>query len=1767
MNSNSEIVQIDNLSAKEAEFIIAVSFSIAELDNLEKFFRALPDQTGMAFVLVAQNDAQDEAHSVGDTHKRFDALAKFPVLGITPAAAPLADKIYLSGDKRIGLRNGRFCELGKHTGSDSPAQGFLASLARDQKDKAAAVVLGTAGIIPAAGLIALHASGGLVLSYDELSEVLPSTVSEILYCAASLDEMPALLVQLLRNPYLLLQKTSGKDAHLTDTAISSILGLLKTVYDTDFQVYKSSIFLRRVERQLRLCQYSSVEDYFTHVSADRSALHKLYLDLQFGNPAFFQNSELLALLQHMVFPQVLQQAEHEHEIRIWVPACATGEETYSLGMLLLDVMDSHNSRKLLKIFATDINEARLKTASDGIYTASQLQNLPENLRLRYFTALEGGRFKVVAALRNRIHFSRHNLLTDVPFNGIDFIFCHSLLSLLNPEARIHALSSIFFALKLNGGLLLGTGETLQDLDRDFEKLEVHWNLYRKIEAVSTRLKLDRERFAKTRSEKNQSSESRMNRIYDILLNRHIPPGVLIDEKRQVLHIFGNVNRFLHPAAGRSSNDLAAMLDGNVKAAVTSLIYNSFNRNASLSVRNLQAQKDNSQYIDINSSFIVDPVTKIKYLLISFSESEYGEGPGVARRALSGPLSAEIQEQVQSLEKELFETRASLQTLMEQMEIANNELQARNAELQDINDVLAASNDELLSTNEELRLLNTEQRTVNEELEQKVRELDQSSTDIQNLIAASDTAIIFTDEQLGLRFYTPAATRLLQIQPECIGRPIQQLMSLIPDDDLHEVISAVQEGKADTGRQITTPQGNVLHRRVSVYNRKHNGTGGVIIVFVDITGLAKAQASLFENEQQIKQITESLQHMIWTTDPSGVNTYANAYLLNYTGVSAADLKAGSNTSLVHGDDRLKLQEQWTQALATGVGFQQACRFRRHDGVYRWFRLDAVPMRRPDGSIYQWLGSCVDIQEGKAADDQVVKVIQGAPLAILLVDTQGIIRQINRQTQLWFGYSEKELIGQEVEMLLDPSTREQHRSYLRKYMEHPQARSMGLNQALNGVRKSGETFGVEIGLNPVELGGQRYVMAFITDITLKIQAEKYLKDVNDSLEHVIEERSQALLESQRRLQLATQTAEIGVFDYDLKTSRVTYDNKMFELFGIPRTQDMAIDVAVWRSCIVEEDLDEQLRLLQASIEQKNVNLRSTYRIHRYDTGELRYIYSNRRSVTDATGKVVRVIGVNRDVTESKKVEMELRELTFSLEEKVRMRSQEVIASEHRLRQMTDTSSVLFWITDAAGKLTWVNKTWEDWTGRSMQAEIDGDWASFIHPEDRKQTISILHSHITLGESFSLEYRLLNAQGNYGWIYHQGSPLYNNDGEVEGCIGTCTDITWQKERAEEQKRIEKKLEATAKLDSLGLMAGGVAHDFNNLLTGILGNIELAQWEVNSEQPMLKTVLSDARMATLRAADLCKQMLAYSGKGQFLTENCDVNEIVRETLRFISNSIKHEVKVLTHLDEGIPSIIADKVQLQQIIMNLTINAGESITEKGVVIIRTGITTMDKENQHALVGSDTGQRDAGIFIEVRDNGIGMTPEELSHAFEPFYTTKFIGRGLGLAAVQGIVKGHGGTLVVETTKGKGTLMRVALPVFQVTKADTHGAASKKDFGWDSKILVVDDEEIVARTLHRYLEHMRVPSDYVLSGKECVSRFMQDPQCYDLVILDLTMAGMDGYETFTQIRKYNQEVKVVLISGFTEKEATRYFGSDDLAGFLPKPISEKALADIIKKLAR
>ncbi|HWK54273.1 MAG TPA: chemotaxis protein CheB [Hyphomicrobiales bacterium] len=507
------------------------------------------------------------------------------------------------------------------------------------------------------------------------------------------------------------------------------------------------------------------------------------------------------------------------------------------------------------------------------------------------------------------------------------------------------------------------------------------------------------------------------------------------------------------------------------------------------------------------------------------------------------------------------------------------------------------------------------------------------------------------------------------------------------------------------------------------------------------------------------------------------------------------------------------------------------------------------------------------------------------------------------------------------------------------------------------------------------------------------------------------------------------------------------------------------------------------------------------------------------------------------------------------------------DDHFRRMADASPVLFLIANAQGELSWINHTWQQWSGRGLAQENGRRWLAHVHPEDRPQLEAGLRRQVAHGEDLALEYRLLNAQGDYGWLYHQSNVLRGAEGEVEGFIATCTDISWQKERTAEQQRIERKLEETARLDSLGLMAGGVAHDFNNLLTGILGNIELAQWETTADQHMLKTVLHDARSATLRAADLCKQMLAYSGKGQFISENCNVNHLVRETLRFIQSSLKHDIKISIELDEQLPPILADKVQLQQVVMNLTINASESIPERGSLWIRTGRTQLELETSGSLFGGEEAAAGPAIFIEVEDTGVGMTPEEARKAFEPFYSTKFIGRGLGLSAVQGIIKGHHGLLSVDSIKGKGTLMRVVLPLQQPGMPDPKPDPLQNDKSWINRVLIVDDEEIVAGILKRYLDHLCIESDYVLNGKECIARFQQNPQHYDLVILDLTMGGMDGYDTFRHLRRYNTQVPVVLISGFTEREATRLFNPEDLAGFLPKPISERALVDMIARLKK
>jgi nitrogen-specific signal transduction histidine kinase/CheY-like chemotaxis protein len=393
----------------------------------------------------------------------------------------------------------------------------------------------------------------------------------------------------------------------------------------------------------------------------------------------------------------------------------------------------------------------------------------------------------------------------------------------------------------------------------------------------------------------------------------------------------------------------------------------------------------------------------------------------------------------------------------------------------------------------------------------------------------------------------------------------------------------------------------------------------------------------------------------------------------------------------------------------------------------------------------------------------------------------------------------------------------------------------------------------------------------------------------------------------------------------------------------------------------------------------------------------------------------------------------------------------------------------------------------------------------------------------------------------------------------LGTVMDITHQHLAEEERVRMERKLQESQKLESLGVLAGGIAHDFNNLLTGILGNASFARMDIPANSPA-QISLEQVEIASQRAAELCKQMLAYSGKGRFVVQQIDLSALVRETGDLLQVSISKNCVLKYALATDLPAIIADATQIRQIIMNLVINASEAIGDKsGVISIATGVIEADRAYLTEAHLSPNIPEGEYVFLEVSDNGIGMSAETRARIFDPFFTTKFTGRGLGLAAVLGIVRGHHGAMKVYSEVGRGTAFKLLLPCAE-GPADAAPDLPAAPLAWrgSGTMLVVDDEDTVRNTTRRMLERIGFEVLMASDGAEALEVFHREGSRIAGVLLDLTMPHLDGNATFTELRRLDPEVRVLLVSGFNEQEAVTRFAGKGLAGFLQKPFKPDTL---------
>jgi PAS domain S-box-containing protein len=626
---------------------------------------------------------------------------------------------------------------------------------------------------------------------------------------------------------------------------------------------------------------------------------------------------------------------------------------------------------------------------------------------------------------------------------------------------------------------------------------------------------------------------------------------------------------------------------------------------------------------------------------------------------------------------------------------------------------------------------------------------------------------------------------------------------------------------------------------------------------------------------------------------------------------------------------------------------------------------------------------------------------------------------------------------------------------------------------------------------------------------------------------------LRESEERFRSLADSAPIFIWTAG-PDRQIDFFNASWRNFtGRPMEEDAGYG---WTQVIHPEDLDATVTTYESSFDARTpYSMR--YRLRRHD-GQYRWIMEHGTPRYSGDGSFLGFIGACMDVHETVLAEEEIR------------------ASEERFRNLVETVPVGIWIWDGADVLL-VNSALERLLGFPRETLTRRDFiGSRMNPDDRA-LIRARAARRMAGEPVDppyVELRMTNAEGNV-LTFELHSTIVSLAGQ-RVWLNSVIDVTERHAAEAERRRLDQQMQQTQKLESLGILAGGIAHDFNNLLVAILGNAGLALIELPPESPARQTVQA-IETAAQRAADLTRQMLAYSGKGKFVVEHLNLSRVVEEMAHLLEVSVSKRAVLKYHFAPNLPPIEADATQVRQVIMNLITNASDAIGERsGVISISTGMQYADRAYlAESYLDADLPEGDY-VYIEVADTGEGMDEETRARIFDPFFTTKFTGRGLGLAAVLGIVRGHRAAIKLYSESGRGTTFKVLFPAASATAplpAPETAAAPPPvpPDGPRGTVLVVDDDETVRTVTRRMLEREGFGVILAADGAQAIETYRTTPGIA-LVIMDMTMPRMDGEECFRGLRHLDPHVRVLLTSGYNEQDATERFVGKGLAGFIQKP---------------
>jgi len=1416
--------------------IVAVGASAGGLKAFRRFLSAMPTDADLAFVLVQHLDPEHNSILPELLAKHTD----MHVVEIENRSEPRPNTVHvIPQDVLLEIRDGRFNFVSRddvHQSGRQAVDRFFKSLANQFGPRAIAIVLSGAGSDGAAGIRAVKAAGGLTIAQDEEEAEYDSmpraaategAADRVLRC----DEMAEIITRFAGHAYASPPAPSHASPESSERSVPPsslgqdelarrIVSILGQSVAFNADPYKESTICRRVHRRMSLVGISSEERYLDYLEESGREARQLARDLLISVTDFFRDTEAFDAFAGEAANAIIDAAEERAEsdddldaVRIWTPGCATGEESFSVAMILYDALHKRNSELRLQVFATDIDEDALAFARRARYSAESASRIPEQFKRRFMERLEDGRWLVKRSLRDCVTFARHNLLVDPPYGKLNCVVCRNLLIYLRRESQREAIDLFHFALSPGGVLFLGSSENPGGESSGFTPISKPNRIYRRVGRTKTYEVLQNRgrRIKETRDEAEEQAEAQKSvaereerslaeTCRQAVLKHATPAAVVVDEHQQVVFTAGDLAPYLAFGVGEPTMDLSNLLIKPLRTRVRTAVLRAQREKDPQEVR-VVLDGDDHQRRRIVSARVAsarsDSGSRSDLLVIAFRDE-----PNASDEPLTTGESVNEQ-----LERELAATKADLRDTVEQLETTNEELKSSNEEARSMNEELQSSNEELQASSEELRSLNEELTTVNVQLREKVDELEATNNDMRNLLTSTRLAVLFLDRSLCISRYTPEATRLIHVIESDIGRPVHDLRGACVDHTLLQDAEGVLEGLTPSEREVEDENGRWYARRILPYRTDEDRIAGVVVVFNDITEKKVAADTAAAKARQ--QATVARLGLRAMAEPD-LDVFLDEAIREATAVLDADFGKvlrydderddflvlaglGWNDHIVPGEalvpaaadsqggytlrapDPVVVTDLHAERRFAGpqllldhhVRSGVSCAIRPGDKPFGVIGLHSTNVRTftdDDAdfvqSVANIIASAVKLRESqrrlrraasesKRREAEIEALYQATPVGLCVFDRDLRFVRINQEMADINGFSVDAHLGRRPEELFT-SLADTALPLLQRVLD--------TGEPILNLEVTGDT--------PATRGENRTWIA--SYLPIYEEGEDAPTGVSVVVLDITERHraEAAIRDNERRLAMITSSMTEGLIISDPDGNVLEFNQAAAELHGINRDEARKAMAEFATRYTLRDEFGRETPVAQWPLaralrgERFENSLYQVVDTHR-DTAKW-FAYAGTpvyhepdEPNADQRTELQYAIVTLRDVTEQHAAE--------------RARAE----SERRFRDLAESMPSIVFVADHDGRISFVNRQWHLLTGVIKPDDMQLAFFAVLHPEDREWVQEAWNESVETREEFEIEFRIADADGDYRWHLARAVPIHEQRGDFAGWYGAAHDV----------------------------------------------------------------------------------------------------------------------------------------------------------------------------------------------------------------------------------------------------------------------------------------------------------------------------------------------------------------------------------------------------------